>query len=222
MNEIRRLNIDLKDGTIRRVVGLPYRRSVHAAGIVVAQEPLNLPLVPFEDETIIEYDMDSIERIGVVKIDLLGLRTLAILDEIRRKVGIDRTNLNLNDANTYKLISTGRTSGIFQLEAQSARKLCRAVRPSNLEELSALLALNRPGPLRARVDKLYAERKRGCSDVEQALFPETFGVVVYQEQVMRLAMDLAGFSPAEADLFRKAISERGRTCHRASLGQFQK
>lgn len=221
MNEIRRLNIDLKDGTIRRVVGLPYRRSVHAAGIVVAQEPLNLPLVPFEDETIIEYDMDSIERIGVVKIDLLGLRTLAILDEIRRKVGIDRTNLNLNDANTYKLISTGRTSGIFQLESQSARKLCRAVRPSNLEELSALLALNRPGPLRARVDKLYAERKRGCSDVEQALFPETFGVVVYQEQVMRLAMDLAGFSPAEADLFRKAISERDERAIGQALVNFK-
>lgn len=222
MNEIKRLNISFEDGVIKRIVGLPYRRSVHAAGIVVAQEPLSLPLVPFEDQPIIEYDMDSIEQIGVVKIDLLGLRTLTVLDEIRRKVGVDRTDFNLNDANTYKLISTGRMSGVFQLEAQGARRLCRTVRPSNLEELSTLLALNRPGPLRAKVDKLYAERKRGCIEIGQTLFPETFGVIVYQEQVMKLTMDLAGFSPAEADLFRKAISEKDERVIKQALADFKK
>lgn len=221
MNEIKRLNIVFKDGVIKRIVGLPYRRSVHAAGIVVAQEPLNLPLVPFEDQPVIEYDMDSIEQIGVVKIDLLGLRTLTVLDGIRKKVGVDRTDLNLSDADTYKLISTGRTSGIFQLEAQGARKLCRTVRPSNLEELSTLLALNRPGPLRAKVDRFYAERKRGCIEIGQTLFPETFGVIVYQEQVMKLAMNLAGFSPAEADLFRKAISEKDEHAIKQALADFE-
>ncbi|MCS7175140.1 helix-hairpin-helix domain-containing protein [Pseudothermotoga sp.] len=219
MNEVKRLNIDLKGDVVKRIVGLPYRRSVHAAGIVVSQEPLNLPLVPFEDQKIIEYDMDSIEQIGVVKIDLLGLRTLTALDEIRRKVGIE--SVDLNDVRTYKLISNGKTSGIFQLEAQGARRLCRTVRPSNLEELSTLLALNRPGPLRAKMDKLYAERKRGCIDIEQTLFPETFGVIVYQEQVMKLAMDLAGFSPAEADLFRKAISEKDESIIERTLVDFK-
>ncbi|WP_346309783.1 DNA polymerase III subunit alpha [Pseudothermotoga sp.] len=218
-NEARRLNLDVSSNVTKALAGLPLRRSIHAAGIVLAAEPLNLPLVPSSDQSVIEYDMDSLECIGVVKIDVLGLRTLTILNKIRKRV--DMKTMPFNDGPTYELLGRGKTCGIFQLESATARNLCRLIRPSNLEELSILLALNRPGPLAANLEKTYARRKRGCQQTEENMFVETHGVIAYQEQVMRLAMEAAGFSAAEADLFRKAISEKNPEVLEPALQKFR-
>jgi DNA polymerase-3 subunit alpha len=218
-NEAKRLNIRVNSEVIKILVGLPLRRSVHAAGIVLAAEPLNLPLVPSSDQPVTEYDMDSLERIGVVKIDVLGLRTLTVLDKIRKRVNVKK--IPFDDGPTFELLRRGNTCGIFQLEAETARSLCRLIRPSNLQELSILLALNRPGPLAAKLEKTYAERKRGCHYAEEDMFTETHGVIVYQEQVMKLAMEVAGFSAAEADLFRKAISEKDPKILEPALEKFR-
>jgi len=218
-NEVRRLKLDVSSNVTKALIGLPLRRSIHAAGIVLAAEPLNLPLVPSSDQPVIEYDMDSLECIGVVKIDVLGLRTLTVLDRIRKRVNVK--TMPFNDGTTFELLGRGNTCGIFQLESETARNLCRLIRPSNLEELSVLLALNRPGPLAAKLEKTYAERKRGCQRAEEDMFPETHGVIVYQEQVMRLAMRTAGFSAAEADLFRKAISEKDPRILEPALQKFR-
>jgi len=194
-----------KKKVFKIVEGLPHHRSVHAAGIVLSTNRMLLPLVPDEDFPIIEYDMDSLSSIGVVKIDILGLRTLSFLRDIRKEAGVEK--IPDDDERTYRLISEGRTGGIFQLESFEARKLCRKIRPKNMEDLSLVLALNRPGPLKSRIDDEYVKRKMSKSFSHQYL-PETFGLPIYQEQVMRIAMDLAGFSPSEADTLRKAMSKK--------------
>ncbi|WP_041077630.1 helix-hairpin-helix domain-containing protein [Thermotoga caldifontis] len=218
-SEASRLNLKLNPNVLKCLVGLPLRRSVHAAGIIVAAEPLNLPLVPSAEGPIVEYDMDSLERVGVVKIDLLGLRTLTVLDRLKKRAGVSAVKIEDNES--YELLSRGKTCGIFQLESRTARSLCRTVRPTNLNELSILLAMNRPGPLGAGLEKTYAMKKRGCVKFDHDFFPETRGVIVYQEQVMKLAMDFAGFDAVEADLFRKAISEKDPKIIQTAMDKFR-
>ncbi len=207
--EIERLMRDEPSWRKRKVFeiveGLPHHRSVHAAGIVLSTEKMLLPLVPDTDFPIIEYDMDSLSSIGIVKIDILGLRTLSLLRDIKEEVNVEK--IPDGDDKTFELISEGRTGGIFQLESFEARRLCRKIRPKNMEDLSLVLALNRPGPLKSKIDDEYIKRRMGKGNVYKYL-PETYGLPIYQEQVMRLAMDLADFTPSEADALRKAMSKK--------------
>lgn len=219
ISEASRLNLKPDPNVLKYLVGLPLRRSVHATGIIVAAEPLNLPLVPSEERPIVEYNMDSLQNVGVVKIDLLGLRTLTVLDKIKKYAGVN--TVRTDDPESYEMLSRGKTCGIFQLESRTARSLCRTIRPTNLDELSILLAMNRPGPLSAGLEKTYAMKKRGCVKFDHDFFPETRGVIVYQEQVMRLVMDFAGFSAVEADLFRKAICEKDPKIIQSVMNKFR-
>lgn len=190
--------------------GLPRHLSVHAAGVVICNRKLNLPLVSNTDLPVLEYDFESLSKIGVTKVDILGLRTLSMLEDIRRKVSLE--HFPSRDKETFLNIAKGRTLGVFQLEQPRARDLCRVVRPVNLTELSILLSLNRPGPLKGNLPAEYGDRKRGCKKSRSVdpVLTETLGIPIYQEQIMKLAMNVAGMSPARADSFRKAISQKSQ------------
>lgn len=190
--------------------GLPRHSSIHAAGVVICDRRLNLPIVPNTDFPVLEYDFESLSKIGVTKIDILGLRTLSMLEDIRKNVSLKY--FPCCDKETFLNIAKGRTLGVFQLEQPRVRNLCRVVRPANLTELSILLSLNRPGPLKGNLAEEYGNRKRECKkskSVDPAL-TETFGIPIYQEQIMKLAMNVAGMSAAQADSFRRAISQKSQ------------
>lgn len=180
--------------------GLPHHPSVHAAGVVISERPLPIPFRLEEEISVTDYDMYDLDRIGVVKIDILGLKTLSFVKDFNRKT------FDYSDEKTYHIISKGKTLGVFQLEGLQARRLCRKISPGNLEELSVLLALNRPGPLKSGIESMYVSSKSVPESLKK-LFPETRGVVIYQEQIMNLAM-LAGLSGAEADVLRRAIAKK--------------
>ncbi|MCD6552196.1 DNA polymerase III subunit alpha [Thermotoga sp.] len=190
----------IKERVYKILYGLPHHPSVHAAGVVISESPLLIPFRLEEEIPVTDYDMYDLDKIGVVKIDILGLRALSFVKDFNRKA------FDYSDEKTYHIISKGKTLGVFQLEGLQARKLCRKISPSNLEELSVLLALNRPGPLKSGIDSMYVS-SRNVPDFLKKLFPETRGVVIYQEQIMNLAM-LAGLSGAEADVLRRAIAKK--------------
>lgn len=220
LNEMNRLKQTPSSKVIELLKGLPIHRSIHAAGVVIAGEPVNLPFVPGSKPFVLEYDMQSLEEIGVTKIDILGLTTLSLLSQMKKNLELHE--IPMSDRLTYHTISTGRTLGIFQLEREFARTLCRQIRPESIEELSVLLAMNRPGPLLAKLDRVYARRKRSCDNSERLnLFQDTFDVIIYQEQIMKLAMSLAGMSPAESDLFRMAISQKDRQAMKVAIEQLK-
>lgn len=184
------------------VLGLPIHRSVHAAGIVVSEEPLSVPFRMEEGIPILDYDMYSLEILGIVKTDVLGLRTISFVKDIGTNV------TNFDDEATYEMIARGETLGVFQLESLNARRLCRKISPKDMEDLSVLLALNRPGPLMSKLDELYRTPK-GIPRILREMFPETKGVPVYQEQLMVLSM-FAGLTGSEADTLRRAIAKKER------------
>lgn len=217
-NELKRLRINLKSRIMDLLNGLPLHRSTHAAGIVIADSAVSLPIVPDTKPFLLEYDMESLNKIGVTKIDILGLKTLSLLYKLKNLTNLKE--IPIDDPLVYKEISSGRTHGIFQLERLSARSFCRQLRPRNISELSDLLAMNRPGPLLARLNSLYAERKRGCGESNH-FFEETNGVMIYQEQLMKIAIDFAGMTPAESDLFRKAVSQKDKIAMRDVAEQFR-
>ena len=202
--------------------GLARHASTHAAGIVISNRPLvdHLPLYRgTKGETVTQYSMKCIEKIGLIKFDLLGLKTLTIIDSVIKMlraqgITLDLTNLPLDDAKTYELLSSGNTSGIFQLESRGMRDLLVRLRPSKFEDIIALIALYRPGPLTSGMMEEFIRRKNNPSLVkyETALLEEvlwdTYGVIVYQEQIMKIASRLANFSQSEADALRKAISKK--------------
>lgn len=217
-NEAKRSGIKIKSKTIDLLNGLPFHRSTHAAGVVIADSTLPLPVVPDTKPPLLEYDMDSLGKIGITKIDILGLTTLSLLRKLKDVINLKE--IPIDDPTVYKEISFGRTHGIFQLERLSARSLCRQIRPQHIRELSDLLAMNRPGPLLAKLNSLYAERKRGCIESNH-FFDETNGVMIYQEQLMKIAVDLAGMTPAESDLFRKAVSQKDQIAMKDAAEQFK-
>jgi len=205
-----------------KVEGLARHSSKHAAGVVIADCPLR-ELVPLsrQDEAIItQWDMKSCEQVGLLKMDFLGLRTLSILNHARIMVQersgdeIDLDALPLDDPAVYELICSGDTEGIFQLESPGMRRLLTEVQPSCYEDLIAVLALFRPGPLGAGDNKVYARRKHGQEKVVydhpllEGALKETYGVLIYQEQIMRVVQILGGFSLSEADLLRKVMSKK--------------
>ena len=207
----------------RRLEGLSRHASVHAAGVVIAPGPITnyAPLYKgARDEITTQWNWKEIDRVGLLKMDFLGLSTLTLirdcLDEIRRTEGVDLDidNLPLDDAKTYKLFADGQTYGIFQFESAGMRELLRRAKPERLDDLIALNALYRPGPLRSgRVDDWIA-CKQGRTAVKyelpqlEPILSDTYGVIAYQEQVMHIAQALAGFTMGQADVLRKAMGKK--------------
>jgi DNA polymerase III subunit alpha len=208
----------------RALEGCTRHASVHASAVVISDEPLmdRVPLYkdPKRPELITGYAMGPIEKLGLLKMDFLGLKTLTVIsDALRlvkesRGIDLDGDALPLDDARTYQLLTEARTFGVFQLESAGMRDALKRLKPQRIEDIIAMVALYRPGPMDLIED--FVNRKHGRAAIayehplmEQVL-QETYGIMVYQEQVMRLAADLAGFSLGEADTLRKAMGKKDR------------
>src|SRR6266540_3812035 len=220
-----------------RIEGLARHASVHAAGIVIAPGPLTdyvpVCLAPQEAEAIItQYDMVALEQVGMLKIDVLGLRTLTVIHDAVRMVAerhgvtLDMNALDLEDPHVYQLLGSGRTAGVFQFESPLATDCLRNMKCDRFDDLVATNALMRPGPLDTGMHLVFINRKLGREKVryphpalEEILAP-TYGVITYQEQVMRIANVLAGYSLAEADVLRKAVGKKIKELIQAELGRF--
>ncbi len=218
-----------------RLEGLARHASTHAAGVVISPRPLT-EIVPLyktnRDEITTQYDMNALERIGLLKMDFLGLTTLTVLhDTVRmieqnRGVKIDLDNLALDDAETYKLFSRGDTTAIFQFESHGMRDILRRYQPTRIEDLTALNALYRPGPIQGGMIDDFIKRKHGTTKVSYELpqlkdiLEETYGVILYQEQVMQIANCLASFSLGEADILRRAMGKKKKEEMAAQRAKF--
>src|SRR5213596_3729904 len=220
-----------------RIEGLARHASVHAAGIVIAPGPLTeyvpvciAPQVP--DAIITQYDMVGLEQVGMLKIDILGLKTLTVIHDavamVRERHGtpLDMDALDLEDPAVYRLLRSGRTAGVFQFESPLATDTLRNMQCDRFDDLVATNALLRPGPLDTGMHLVFINRKLGREQVryphpalEEILKP-TYGVITYQEQVMRIANVLAGFSLAEADVLRKAVGKKDQELIQQELGRF--
>jgi DNA polymerase-3 subunit alpha len=209
--------------TARQVEGLSRHASVHAAGVVISEAPLNeyVPLQQLEENvTVTQYTMEDLEKIGLLKMDFLGLRNLTILSQTlaiisrTRQEDIDLDKIPLNDPKTFSLLCNGETVGIFQLESRGMQGLIKDLHPTNFEEIIALLALYRPGPLESGMVEDYVKRKNHQVKVTyelpelQPILRETHGVILYQEQVMEIASKIAGFSMGQADILRQAMGKK--------------
>ncbi|HKF50742.1 MAG TPA: DNA polymerase III subunit alpha, partial [Candidatus Acidoferrales bacterium] len=208
-----------------RLEGLARHASTHAAGVVISPRPL-MEIVPLyrssRDEITTQYDMNALERIGLLKMDFLGLTTLTVLDDavalIKQNRGVDirLSELPLDDAATYAIFSRADVSGIFQFESHGMREILRRYQPTRLEDLTALNALYRPGPIQGGMIDDFIARKHGKKKVVydlpalEEILSETYGVILYQEQVMQIANRLAGFSLGEADILRRAMGKKKR------------
>jgi len=205
-----------------KIEGLNRHPSTHAAGVVITDKPLTdyVPLCRVKDEINTQYQMTMLEDIGLLKMDFLGLKNLTIIDkalgliETHSGVKIDLADLPLDDEKAYRLLQEGATQGIFQLESEGMRNLLVRLCPDCIEDIIALLALYRPGPLDSGMADLYVERKHGRQKTDTlhellaSILRETYGVIVYQEQVMRIANIFSGFSLNDADGLRKAMSKK--------------
>jgi DNA polymerase-3 subunit alpha len=206
-----------------RLEGLARHASTHAAGVVISPRPL-MEIVPLykssKDEITTQYDMSALERIGLLKMDFLGLTTLTVLDDAVRLIQqnrgekVDLSALPLDDTETYALFARGDTTGIFQFESHGMRDILKRYQPSRLEDLTALNALYRPGPIQGGMIDDFIARKHGKKKVTydlpalEEILSETWGVILYQEQVMQIANRLAGFSLGDADLLRRAMGKK--------------
>ncbi|MHA2609632.1 MAG: DNA polymerase III subunit alpha [bacterium JZ-2024 1] len=209
--------------TAQQCEGIIRNASVHAGGVVIGARPLSehIPLrLGKNNEVITQYAMDDLKDLGLVKMDFLGLRNLTIRDKVaeslreKRNITFDPDSLPLDDRKTFRLLQKGDTTGIFQFESEQARRLCREVAPENIEELTAINAMNRPGPLLSGMAEQFIRRKKGKEPIVylhpllRPILEDTFGVCLYQEQVMQIAMALAKFTPAEAEELRKAMGSK--------------
>jgi len=209
--------------TCRVLEGLPRHASTHAAGVVVSDKPLveYLPLYKGKKgEVLTQFDMKCVEKIGLVKFDFLGLRNLTViantLSLIAKQGGTppDLTNINLADPDTYRLLVSGDTVGVFQLESSGMKDLLMKLKPECFDDVIALVALYRPGPMESGMIDDYVERKHGKKEVVyllpelEPILKETYGVIVYQEQVMRIAASVADYSMSDADDLRKAMGKK--------------
>lgn len=212
--------------------GLRRQDGIHAAAVVITKDPLTdyLPIQrkpesgkPLEEAPVVtQYEMHGVEDLGLLKMDFLGLRnldvitdTLALIEQVHdTQVDIDR--VELDDEKTYDLLRDGRTIGVFQLESSPMRALMRSMAPTGFEDVAALVALYRPGPMAANMHNDYADRKNGRKPVEhlhpdaEELLGDTYGLMIYQEQMMRVSQKFAGYSLADADNLRKAAGKKKR------------
>jgi DNA polymerase III subunit alpha len=215
--------------TARQLEGLRREDSVHAAGVVIGDAPLVefMPLKLSKDSrdesrrVVTQFDMHHVEELGLLKMDFLGLRTLSVIEDCARILrdrgaDLDIDHVALDDEATYEMLRGGDTTGVFQLESPGMRALIQDLAPDRFEDLMALVALYRPGPLNAGMHVEYAERKHGRRPVDYAhpdlepVLANTYGIIVYQEQVMEIAVRMAGYTMGEADLLRKAMGKKIR------------
>jgi len=206
--------------------GISRQDSIHAAGVVISSEDLyNYTPIQKENEgdIVTQYKMEDIQKIGLLKMDLLGLKTLSLIDKTlflikkTKNIEIDINNINLDDKKTFDMLCEGECLGIFQLESSGMRELVINLKPTRFEDLIALLALYRPGPLQSGMVRDFVESKNGRRKINylhpslEKILESTYGIILYQEQVMRIASELAGFSMSEADILRGAISKKKRS-----------
>ncbi len=216
--------------TAKALEGLRREDSVHAAGVVIGDAPLvnYLPLKLSKDshegarKVVTQFDMLGVEQLGLLKMDFLGLRTLSVIEDTlghlrKRGIELDVDHLPLGDPETYAMLKRAETTGVFQMESAGMRSLIKLLEPDRFEDLMALVALYRPGPLNTGMHTEYAERKHGRKpvtyphpDLEEVLRP-TYGIIVYQEQVMQVASRMAGYTMGEADTLRKAMGKKIRS-----------
>jgi DNA polymerase-3 subunit alpha len=224
-----------QDPEVKKVVdqakgleGLKRQWGVHAAGVIMSSDPL-LDLIPImkreQDGAIItQFDYPTCEHLGLIKMDFLGLRNLTVLDDAVRNIKANRNEdvvleqLPLDDRLTYELLTRGDTLGVFQLDGGPLRALLRSMRPDNFEDISAVIALYRPGPMGANSHNEYADRKTGrkpvvpihpeLEEAQKELLGDTYGLIIYQEQVMAIAQRVAGYSLGQADLLRRAMGKK--------------
>ena len=206
-----------------KLEGVARHASVHACGVVISKEPLTdytpLQRAPQDESRVItQYEMHSVEDLGLLKVDLLGLKNLTVIEEAVKLIKdtrgetLDMPKLRLDDKETYKLLQTGETTGIFQFESSGMRRYMKELKPTELEDLIALVSLYRPGPI--ELIPSYILRKFGKEKVEylhpklEPILNKTYGIGIYQEQMMQIARDLAGFTLPEADTLRKAIGKK--------------
>jgi DNA polymerase-3 subunit alpha len=216
--------------TARGLEGLKRQWGVHAAGVILSAQPL-LDVIPIhrreaDGAIITQFDMGSCEATGLLKMDFLGLRNLSVLDDCLLNIKANRgadvvlETLTLDDKNTYELMARGDTLGVFQLDGGPMRALLKSLAPDSFADISAVIALYRPGPMGENAHNNYADRKNKRKPVEpihpeleqplQEILGDTFGLIVYQEQVMAIAQKVAGFSLGRADLLRKAMGKKNR------------
>jgi len=206
-----------------RLEGLVRHASTHAAGVVLSNLPLvdHLPLfVDKEGGIVTQFDMSAVEKIGLVKFDFLGLKTLTLLYDCLKLIEvtcgekIDLNHLALDDKKTYRTLCDGNTTGVFQLESTGIREMTVKIRPNCFEDLVAILALYRPGPLDSGMAEEYIKRKHGKEKFKylhpllESILKDTYGVIVYQEQVMQIAQVLSGYSMGDADILRRAMGKK--------------
>ena len=210
--------------------GLKRQWSVHAAGVILSREPL-LEVIPIhrreaDGAIITQFDMGACESIGLLKMDFLGLRNLSVLDDCllnikaNQNIDLDLATLTLDDPKTYQLLGRGETLGVFQLDGGPMRALLRQMNPDSFEDISAVIALYRPGPMGVNAHNDYADRKNKRQEVIPIhpeliaalaeILGDTYGLIVYQEQVMAIAQKVAGFSLGRADLLRKAMGKKNK------------
>jgi DNA polymerase-3 subunit alpha len=219
----------------KKLEGLVRNPSTHAAGVVIAPGELTdyVPLLRLSDGSLVtQYDMVALEAIGMLKIDLLGLRNLTVIADALAAIKKNRGEelrleaLPLDDPKVYKLLQEGRTTGIFQLEGAGIKELVRGLAPTEFKDIAALLALYRPGPLESGMAAEFIARKAGRQKVSyphpdlEPILKETYGLPIYQEQLLLMARVLAGFSLGEADLLRKAIGKKERKTMEATREKF--
>jgi len=209
--------------TAMSLEGLNRHASTHAAGVVITDKPLDnyMPLFETQDGQITTgYSMTVLEKIGLLKVDFLGLRTLTVIDQTQKiiqktkGIDIDIDNIPLDDSNTYKLLTSGQTIGVFQVESSGMRDLLKKLEPERFEDVIALLALYRPGPIGSGMLDDFIQRRHNRVPIKynhpklETILKETYGIIVYQEQIMQIVSELAGFSLAQADLLRRAIAKK--------------
>ena len=219
----------------KRLEGITRHASVHAAGVVIAPRPITefAPLYKSQkDEITTQWAMKEIERVGLLKMDFLGLSTLTLLqdavNQIHATTGktIQLDGIPLDDAKTYQLFSDGQTLGVFQFESSGMRETLRKAKPRRFDDLIALNALYRPGPLRGGVVDDFINRRHGKVKISyelpelEPILADSYGVIAYQEQVMRIASDLAGFTMGEADVLRKAMGKKDAKVMEAQRSRF--
>jgi DNA polymerase-3 subunit alpha len=201
--------------------GIARHSSTHASGIVISDKPLveYLPVIKGQnDEIMTQFTMDQLEKVGLIKFDFLGLKTLTVIKHavtlIKESTGVDLDidNIPLTDDKTFRLCQEGKTTGVFQIESDGMNDLLRRLKPEGFEDLVALVALYRPGPMDwipDYIDGKHGKRKPNYLHPKlQPILGKTHGVAVYQEQVMQIARDLAGFTMGEADVLRKAMGKK--------------
>ena len=200
--------------TARKVEGMPRNTSTHAAGVVITHDPVSsyVPLATNDGVPVTQYIMTTLEELGLLKMDFLGLRTLTVIDDASKAAGIDINEISITDEKVYKLFSRGQTEGIFQFESSGMKQMLQNLKPTALEDLIAATSLYRPGP--AKQIDTFVENSHNPERVTYAtpklkpILENTYGCIVYQEQVMQILRELAGYSYGKADIVRRAMSKK--------------